>query len=324
MISIVVPVYNIEDYIESCLESIAAQSYSDFEVVMVDDGSTDSSGDICRKWADMDRRFRIITKSNGGLSSARNCGIEASNGEFITFIDGDDAVHPYYLETMIENVRREYSIVGVGIERFRNELPIVSHTVTRKYHFLPNDAFKDMLYQSGVMINSACGKLYRRELIEGIRFKEGILYEDLEWMARVLERMPKSKRICMCDAPLYFYRKREGSLIETFSERRMDVLDVTREIEQRAFERGDRQILKATRDRRLSANFDMFFQMCAESGKKYEREIDGCWAEIRRLRLESLFNRHVRMKNKAGVLLSFLGKEISGFVGSRLAGRLKS
>ncbi len=333
MISIVIPVYNVEAYFEECLQALYVQVYGDFEVVMVDDGSTDGSGEICRKWTERDKRFRLISKSNGGLSSARNAGIEASNGDYITFVDSDDAVHPHYLSILMEMASRsEYAIVGVGMTRFTDEMPLIDCKIEKLFHYLPEDALKEMLYQNGMLINSACGKLFSRELIGDIRFREGIMYEDLEWMTRVLEGMPKSKRVGICDAPLYFYRKREGSLIETFSLNRFDVLDVTREIEDRAQEvakksrvyRNAKGVLRAARDRRLSANFDIFMQLSKPGREEYATQRQECWREIKRLRIGSLFNPHVRRKNRLGILLSFLGPRICGAVGARFLDLLKA
>ena len=338
IISVIVPVWNVEEFLDECLESIAVQTYGDFEVVMDDDGSTDRSGEICRQWVERDNRYRLIQKENGGLSSARNAGLEVAKGEYVTFVDSDDVIHPKYLETLMELAKRkEYFITGVGFLRFSDDIPLVNCVMTEKYHYLPYDALTEMLYQNGHMINSAWGKLFRRELIEGIWFKEGILYEDLEWMARVLEKMPKSKRVGLCDAPLYFYRKRDGSLIETFSRHRLDVLDVTREIEERAVESGNKGFLRAARDRRLSANFDIYMQLwkhCrhVENGATSTENYDAhayefvkaeCWRQIKRLRIGSLINPHVRRKNKLGILLSFFGSDVCGAVGSRLIARLK-
>lgn len=338
IVFIIVPVWNVEEFLEECLESIAVQTYGDFEVLMVDDGSTDASADICRQWVGRDKRYRLIQKENRGLSSARNAGLRIAKGEYVTFVDSDDVIHPQYLETLMELAKRkEYFITGVDFIRFSDDIPLVNGVMKEKYHYLPYDALTEMLYQNGHMINSACGKLFRREVIEGIWFKEGILYEDLEWMARVLEKMPKLKRVGLCDAPLYFYRKREGSTMETFSLRRLDVLDVTREIEERALKSGNKGFLRAARDRRLSANFDIYMQLWKQCRRRkngannaensdtdsYEREIAECWRQIKRLRIGSLINPHVRRKNKLGILLSFFGPDVCGAVGSRLIARLK-
>ena len=333
IISVIVPVYNVEKYIDACCQSIQEQTYRDFEVVMVDDGSTDSSADICRKWVARDDRFRLVQKTNGGLSSARNTGLNVSNGRFITFVDSDDTVHPEFLNILMHIMKRsEYMLAGGGMERFYDRIPVVGYNTTAFCHYLPEVALKEMLYQNGIFINAAWGKLFSRELIGDIRFREGILYEDLEWMTRVLEGMPKSKRVGICDAPLYFYRKREGSLIETFSPNRFDVLDVTREIEDRAQEvakksrvyRNAKGVLRAARDRRLSANFDIFMQLSKPGREEYATQRQECWREIKRLRIGSLFNPHVRRKNRLGILLSFLGPRICGAVGARFLDLLKA
>ena len=338
MVSILIPIHNTSLYLNQCFESISKQTYSEFEVIMIDDGSLDISIDICKNQEKKDNRFKLYCKRHGGQASTRNLCVKIAKGEFVTFVDSDDIIHPKYLETLIGLAKRkEYFITGVDFIRFSDDIPLVNGVMKEKHHYLPYDALTEMLYQNGHMINSACGKLFRREVIEGIWFKEGILYEDLEWMARVLERMPRSKRVGLCDAPLYLYRKREGSTMETFSRHRLDVLDVTREIEERALKSGNKGFLRAARDRRLSANFDIYMQLwkhCrhVENGTTSTENYDAhayelvkaeCWRQIKRLRMGSLINPHVRKKNKLGILLSFFGPEVCGAVGSRLIARLK-
>ena len=146
--------------------------------------------------------------------------------------------------------------------------------------------------------------------------------------------MPKSKRIGLCNAPLYYYRKRNGSLMETFSEHRLDVLDITRDIEDKAIASADLRLVKAARDRRLSANFDIYMQLWkyirqSKSEKDdtdscgYNNQLVSCWTQIKRLRMGSLINPNVRRKNKLGILLSFLGPTVCGWVGSRIISILK-
>jgi glycosyltransferase involved in cell wall biosynthesis len=339
LVSVIVPVYNVEAYLGVCLDSLAAQTYGNFEVIMVDDGSTDGSAELCRNMALRDARFKLLSKPNGGPSLARNAGMTVAAGEFVTFVDSDDVVHPKYLETLMQTARRDvYAMVCVAMARFTDELPMVDTVDARFYHYLPDDALKEMLYQTGAINNSAsaCGKIYRCECIADIRFKDGIQYEDLEWMARVLSTLSRAHRVGVIGAPYYFYRWRSGSFLTTFTPRRLDVLCVTREIEERAQQVGDTSLVRAARDRRFSANFDMYLQLCRVirndaplSGEnplaaRYAAVQCECWHQIVRLRIGALLNPRVRCKNKLGALLSLLGPRFCGFIGSRLVNRLKS
>jgi hypothetical protein len=251
----------------------------------------------------------------------------------------------------MQTARREvYAMVGVAMARFTDELLMVDAVDARFYHYLPSDALKEMLYQTGVMINSAWGKLYRRECIADIRFKEGIQYEDLEWMARVLSALTRAQRVGIVDVPYYFYRQRSGSILTTFTPRRLDVLDITREIEERAQQAGNPSLVRAARDRRFSANFDIYLQLSKLSSSdtnraasranevslkasvvlseedllKYDAVQRECWHQIVRLRLGALLNPRVRCKNRLGALLSISGSRLCSAIGSRLLYRFKS
>lgn len=346
-VSVIVPVYNVEEYVGECLASIAAQSYGDFEVLMVDDGSTDGSAVVCRQWMQRDARFRLISKANGGQSSARNAGMVVAHGKYIAFIDSDDLIHPDYLATLVELAElHDCDMACVGMKSFEHQPPQSKRGIVTGVCSIqpPSEAILGMLYQkTGTIDSSAWGKLIVRSLIGTNAFEEGILYEDLEWMARVLEQMPNSARVCIGDARLYYYRRRGDSTMGTFTPRRLDVLEVTRQIEERAAASGERRRLRAARDRRLSANFDMYLQMHmamrrrpAEGGSRnsaeggsleaapdYREQMADCWRQIRRLRLGSLLDPHVRLKSRLGAALSLLGPTITAAIGSLLLHRLK-
>lgn len=330
-VSVIVPVWNVERYLSDCLGSIAAQTYADFEVIMVDDGSTDHSAEICGEWQRRDRRFVLVGKENGGLSSARNAGLRAARGKYVAFVDSDDLVAPCYLAVLMELAAQPgRGVACVGMERFSDEegraLAAAGSCGARRRgrvcSYTPVEALCSVLYQTGGMVNSACGKLFRSDLLYGVDFKEGILYEDLEWIVRLLERMPAGLSVAQRREPLYYYRKRAGSILESFTPRRLDVLEITRQIEQRAEASGNPCVVAAARDRRFSANFDMFLQMYG-AARGYGEQMAHCWEQIRRLRFGSLVDRHVRFKNRLGCLLSLMGRRMCGVIGSRLLLRLK-
>ena len=314
-ISLVVPVYNVAQYIGECLESIRRQDFSDFEVVLVDDGSTDGSAAICDCVAASDSRFRVIHQSNGGSSVARNTGIDASTGRYIAFMDSDDVIHESYIS-------RLYKLAGdsdADIAMFRfaeGELPDM-----RKLSFAGKtperitgvDALESTLYQKG-LDTSPCCKLFRRHLFDSARFAEGILYEDLDFVTAVT---PLAGHVIVSEDVLYFYRHRAGSNIGSFSLRRLDVLSVTESICRRVVPYGVEMQL-AARDRRLSAAFNMLV-IIARNGYDGSAYSDRCWDIIRELRGGELTNRKVRLKNKCGVLLSYCGRRALSFI-SRITG----
>src|ERR1700712_1426421 len=180
-ISVVVPVYNVELYLETCLESIAGQTFRDLEVVMVDDGSTDGSAAIAQRFVDRDERFRLVTQPNGGLSKARNTGTDAATGEFLAFVDSDDYLAPNAYELLMGALEQTGSDFATGaVQR-------VTKTGTRQVFFLA-DAFAKTQMATHVSRSPelmadrvAWNKLFRRSFwdAQGRRFPDGVLNEDI-------------------------------------------------------------------------------------------------------------------------------------------------
>ncbi len=221
LVSIIVPVYNIEDYIETCINSILNQTYKNFELIIVDDGSNDNSGNICDEFKKKDPRIFVYHKENGGLSDARNFGISKVNGDYVTTIDGDDFVEETYIENLVNLL-------------IKNDADI---SITNRYVFLEDEANgikrKELYYENildSKVFNSkkyeyyifedkipheAWGKLYKRELFYNNKYQRGLkVYEDLEFMLRLL----KKKNIKIVYDPQkydYYYRKRNNSIMNS-------------------------------------------------------------------------------------------------------------
>lgn len=303
MISIVIPAYNAERYLGECLDSVLAQTYQDWEAIVVDDGSTDSTGVIAGKYAKRDERIKVYSKKNGGLSDARNYGLEQSIGDWILYLDSDDCLYPHALDALWGGVSDEVSIVIGG---FVNGDTYTPCDCKGDVSFAISDAraiFVRMLYQRGVN-NSAWGKLFKRESLNGLRFKKGLWYEDLEFSGRYYVTIGK---VSVIDVKVYFYRNNHASFLNNFGESRLHVLEVTRQIEN--YYENDAELLAAARDRRLSANFNIFGLLAVnDHDGRYSQVADGCWDVIKSHRSDSLFNPHVRIKNKLGILASYLGR----------------
>jgi glycosyltransferase involved in cell wall biosynthesis len=214
MISIIVPVYNVREYLPRCVESLLGQSVEDFEVILVDDGSTDGSGAICDRYAAQDARVRCIHKENGGLSSARNAGLDAATGDWILFVDGDDYLVTFALEqlTALAGVHAEADFIHFLYREtadgtWQGEIETPNIQISTK----PEDMFY-WQYALGGEGSSACTKLFRRELFRDLRFAEGIRHEDEELMTRLL---PRCHRAVYMDLELYGYVMRSGSIIRS-------------------------------------------------------------------------------------------------------------
>ena len=311
-ISVIIPFYNVEKYIEKCLQSVSEQTFGDFEVILVDDGSTDNSPFVCRKFVEKDSRFKLFTKRNEGVSVARNFGIEKATGDFIAFIDSDDIVHPKLLETLITNSQKNNADIAVGKSvTFVDECDMrqPEHTVVRT--LTPAQAISDALYQKSIN-NAVWGKLFRKSLFEGISFPENRIYEDLAVFYLLFER---ANRIVTTTEHLYFYRKREGSYIQRFTPQRTDVLDITDQLCE-YMKTHHPSLVAPANDRKLSANFNILW-LSNINNMHNEDTTKRCWKNIKELRWASLLNPNVRIKNKLGVLVSFFGLKFTIFIANR-------
>ena len=207
-ISIIVPVYNVEKYIKRCLDSIIAQTFEDIEIILVDDGSTDSSGIICDEYSKVDTRVRVIHKKNGGLSSARNAGIEAARGEFLGFIDSDDYISSDMFEVLYRNMVREradLSICGI-YQCYEGKKPRRNNPW---YRVLTAEEAIVIAFRGKRFSVNAVNKLYRKALFNCIRYPEGKATEDAYVIVDVLSQC---NRVVATSEQKYFYFHREGSI----------------------------------------------------------------------------------------------------------------
>ena len=228
-ISVIVPVYNVEKYIDRCVRSILGQTYSDFELILVDDGSPDNAPAMCDEWATKDSRIRVIHKENGGLSSARNAGIQAATGEYLIFIDSDDVIHPDCLRILMTCIQNTGAEIAMGrFTRFHEEnvvedrfLPWNGECVTRN-NLETLDCFFDDLENLPSLV-SACGTLWHRQLFDGLTFPVGRLFED-EFTTYKLYH--KSTKVVFVDAVLYYYFDNSNGITRNLTiEKRFDEYD---------------------------------------------------------------------------------------------------
>ena len=221
MISIIVPVYNVENYLEECLDSIKNQTYTDIEVILVNDGSTDNSQVICERYCQQDPRFHLINQSNQGQSVARNNGVAASRGEFITFVDSDDVIKSDMLQQLMR-----YMDTGIDIvECDRTEAIQCLNEEKKDIHVKEFDS-NEALYQCfnhGVSW-SPVAKLYRRKIVEKVPFLENLIYEDFYTGIVSLKYIHKMRKI---DYIGYYYRYHTSSTMnQTYSEKNLDIFKV--------------------------------------------------------------------------------------------------
>lgn len=221
-LSIIVPIYNVEHYLRKCVDSLLAQDYSDYEIILVDDGSTDNSGAICDEYASASLAslhqstipIRVIHRENGGLSAARNSGIEVAQGEYIMFVDSDDYIEPNVLGGLLTQVERD----KLDVLRYRLQYVNPKYEVYNPYK---SDPFKGNDYSEvptdGVSflnsrMSTACyawAFILKRDLLDGCIFTPGIYFEDTDWTPRMLR---KANRVASANTVVYNYLQREGSI----------------------------------------------------------------------------------------------------------------
>lgn len=211
LVSIIVPVFNVEKYLERCLDSIVNQTYKMLEIILVDDGSCDGSGSICDRYANADKRIKVIHKTNGGLSDARNVGIEESQGSFLTFIDSDDYIHSQMVEILVGNINENLADISFCAYEQGNEQEYFSNRSSEcEISSVLLSGKEYLLYEiPGVATTITCNKMYRRYLFEQYKFPYGKLHEDDFLIYKILY---KSKKIVFTPQKLYYYYQREGSI----------------------------------------------------------------------------------------------------------------
>ena len=218
LITVVIPVYNVESYIKECLDSISSQRYQNLEILAVNDGSTDNSRKCLEEAAVKDSRIQLLDKENGGLSDARNYGIEHAKGEYICFVDGDDTISPDYVQHLYEAIQAEAADIAAC------DMEYVYEDGRREYSSGGDFHCESVISRPSLIRinNSACNKLYRTLSFEAINYPKGKLYEDL---ATVPIQIYRSTNVVKVDEPLYYYRQRSGSIQHKIDERVFHIYD---------------------------------------------------------------------------------------------------
>ena len=223
-ISVIVPVYKVESYLDRCVQSIVSQTYRDLEIILVDDGSPDNCPAMCDSWAEKDSRIRVIHKANGGLSDARNAGLTLVTGEYISFIDSDDWIAPEMLEKLFDALQRDDSDIAACTVQmvWEDDTPAKLLTVQRSC-VLERDEAQRALLRETLLKQPVWYKLYRRETIDAIPFEEGKYHEDVYWSYQAIGN---ARRVSLIEYIGYYYFQRSGSIMgEGYSLRRLDAIE---------------------------------------------------------------------------------------------------
>lgn len=211
LVSIIVPIYKVEPYLRRCLDSIVNQTYTNLEIILVDDGSPDKCPQICEEYAKIDKRIIVIHKENGGLSDARNAGLDRCSGEYISFVDSDDIISVNSIQMMMKLAKEDVLVIS-NIKKFngedylyRNRLEITGACTT----YSSDELLITLCKEDPTYLRSVCGKIFHKKYFSNLRFAKGKLYEDMYINYLLYNSIPQAIFI---NVPLYYYRCREGSI----------------------------------------------------------------------------------------------------------------
>lgn len=209
LISVIVPIYNVEEYLEECLRSLINQTYKNLEIILVNDGSPDRCGEICETFANLDTRIKVLHKANGGLSSARNYGLRYATGEFIAFLDSDDWLELNAYDVLVSAIRNNPGVEILMSNYWRYEHgSLIEQIVPTSYRGGNKQAIEGLMASAHFSPSVWC-RLFRSSLIEGMKFNEGRVYEDVPF---TLEAHLRCKHFVHINTPLIFYRINESSI----------------------------------------------------------------------------------------------------------------
>ena len=297
MISLIIPVYNVEQYLENCLESVVNQTYQNIEIILVDDGSTDRSGIICDNWKNKDNRIKVIHKTNGGLSHARNVGIEKACGDYLMFVDSDDIISNELCSTLLKILVENNADLSICNAAHIFDNNINFNNEGKLYFYNATEAICELWYQKS-FLPSAWGKLYKKELFENVKFTEGIIFEDIDIMHEIFYQCDK---IVYTTKELYGYVHHENSITtKKYSIKDNVILDICDKINDFA---NDKSIAlqKAAKSYNVTGALRVYLN--APTTPEYMASINKAKAILKKYAKDVLKDKNIRKKNRYALYL---------------------
>ena len=300
-VTFIVPVYNVEPFLDECVQSILAQTYRNTEIVLVDDGSTDSSGKMCDELSHGDSRIVVIHKPNGGLSSARNAGMEAATGDYYIFVDSDDVISPSMAETMVSKaLEYDTDIVSSLITEDRSQLETGDRQDIRLFDV--REGLKS-IFSDGPVVTSSSGKMYAAHLWDSIRFPTDRIFEDYATIYKVI--MASKGKIVSFGDYNYYYRPNPNSITKaSFTHKRMQFYDVTSLVES-DMGKDCPEMLPVIRNRVTRQSISYFRDM-SKSGYDDAEDIRFVIRKVRKGIFKYLFSAYNFKSKMYGVMIALL------------------
>lgn len=305
-ISVIVPAYNCENTLELSVNSITAQTLSDFEIILVDDGSTDRTLAIAERLKATDSRIKPFSKPNGGQSSARNFGLDHAAGDYIAFVDADDTVEPTFLKTLYDNAVETNSDLSVCAVQLVNGTAIspASHESRQRVVFSRHEAVEQLLIEQYIHF-SVCDKLYRRCLFQQLRFEEGVIHEDVVLPYRILQLCDN----IVCEMlPLYNYHIGAPSTTrQEFSPKHLNDITAREEIAADVANEYP-ELVQHSQYIRLVGYLNIANRLVDASDSAKAEFFPEIIRQVRKNRRQFLYNKYIGLKKKLGVVLLLIGK----------------
>ncbi len=303
LISVVLPIYNVEKYLDKCIQTVCNQTYKNLEIILVDDGSPDNCPKMCEEYAKHDSRIQVIHKKNGGLSDARNAGIKKATGKYITFIDSDDYVALDYVEFLYQTIKKANSQMAIAAHQVLYDSGKVIEKATHENSVLtPKEVLERILYDEGIDL-SAWGKLYETQLFQTVQFPKGRVFEDAATTYRLVD---ECTTIAVHSESKYYYIIRGNSITNaTFSPKKMDLVLSTREMAE--YTKKKYPELESAANRRLMYAYLSTLSQLAKSKEKFPKEEKELMTYIKKQGNAVLRDKRAKKRDKLGIIFAKLG-----------------
>ena len=305
LVSVIVPVYRVEAYLPRCIESLLNQTYSNLEIILVDDGSPDSCPEMCDRYAQQDRRIRVIHQENGGIANARNVGLAASTGEYLTYVDSDDWVENVYVEKLLRLLKEHDADLATCHELWTADTEAtIKHTDEHVEVFDTWQALETMLYQRDFDVGPH-GKLYKTHICKPHRYPVGMLFEDL---GNTYKIVADCRKVVCTDQQYYFYFQSTNSITRSkFDRRRLAVVKLMDELYDFVMQCYP-SLEKAVSARKFGV-YCYILRQLPEDGE-WDALRSRLWDFVRAYRVKMMFDGKARLKNRLAAICSCLGLKV--------------
>lgn len=304
LISVIVPVYNVEEYLKRSVDSIINQTYINLEIILVNDGSTDNSLEICDAYASIDHRIVVINKKNGGLSDARNAALDIAKGEYITYVDSDDYIAKDYIEYLYCLLKENNADISMCACKKVYEGEELDECREKVECFSSKEALESLLYQKKFTACAYC-KLYKRNMFEQIRYPKGMHYEDLAIIYKLLD---VASRVVIGKKQKYYYYQRFNSIMNAkFNVKKMQRIQVANDLKIYVDEKHP-ELTSATSVRCFLAAVQVFREVPKKN--EYKEYLDKAWKQIRKYRKIALKDKKAKISIRFIALSTYAGKRV--------------